>query len=260
MPPRVRLSPHGQLRITMRERSELQPLRREQCRTEFQDLCLERNDRPSGRLLGAGLGLRPDPDHPEAWSTASTRTHCGSTRCPNRKRVKPGVHLDVHVLRPSRTWSPGCHVRATASRGPTFRSRGRRAVRVRPRRRHADRLPALRGRGRLRRPAAIATWWAGRFGVPVQHGTNTGDGEFLLAGRFARGRPSSWCSARARAQTVKNRLHWDVRARSTSCRRRGPSAPGPRRRHHLAHPGRSGGNEFLLLRRNDPMDGPGELA
>ena len=43
-------------------------------------------------------------------------------------------------------------------------------------------------------PAAIATWWADRFGVPVRR-TNT-ERRSSPGWRARRGRPSRWCSAR----------------------------------------------------------------
>jgi hypothetical protein len=60
-------------------------------------------------------------------------------------------------------------------------------------------------------PAAIATWWADRFEVLVQHGTDTGDGSFSwLEGPL--GRDVGWVFGEVpEPKTVKNRLHWDVR-------------------------------------------------
>ena len=60
-------------------------------------------------------------------------------------------------------------------------------------------------------PAAIATWWADRFGVAVEHGTDS-DGEAFSALTGAPGPPFALVFGRVpEPKTVKNRLHWDVR-------------------------------------------------
>ena len=95
-------------------------------------------------------------------------------------------------------------------------------------------------------PVTIATWWADRFGVEVQHDR---DQEFSwMAG--PPGPPFGMVFGRVpEPKTVKNRLHWDVRGElGRAARRRSPAAPGPRRGHRLARPGRSGGQRVLRLR------------
>ncbi len=180
---------------------------------EFQDLCLDVGDvATAAAFWGPALGLHPDPDRPECLTDGVPEHALWLNVVHEPKTVKHRVHLDVHVaavadlidlgatvLDDSQPWTmmadpEGGEVCAFV-RDPTRLTNYRLYEVVVD---SAD-------------PAAIATWWADRFGVPVQHGTDTGDGAFSwLEG--APGPPFEMVFAQVpEPKTVKNRLHWDVR-------------------------------------------------
>ena len=132
---------------------------------------------------------------------------------PEPKTVKHRVHLDVHVAAVADLVALGATVRGDSQPWTDLADPegGELCAFVRD--------PARLTDYRLYEvvvdsadPAAIATWWADRFGVAVEHGDGHRRRGVLLAWRVRRDRRSRWCSAKVpEPKTVKNRLHWDVR-------------------------------------------------
>jgi glyoxalase superfamily protein len=180
---------------------------------EFQDLCLDVGDLATAAAFwGPALGLRPDPERPECLTDGVPEHSLWLNVVPEPKTVKQRVHLDVHVAAVSELIDLGARVQDDSQRWTvmTDPEDGELCAFVRD--------PETLTDYRLYEvvvdsadPAAIATWWADRFGVPVEHGTDTGDGEVSWI-EGAPGPPFAMVfGAVPEPKTVKNRLHWDVR-------------------------------------------------
>jgi Glyoxalase-like domain len=179
----------------------------------FQDLCLDVNDvAKAAAFWGPALGLRPDPDRPECLVDGVDEHALWLNAVPEPRTVKQRVHLDVHVAAVSDLVDLGATVLDDSQRWTVLADPegGELCAFVRD--------PATLTDYRLYEvvvdsadPTAIATWWADRFGVAVEHGTDTG-GEPYSALMGAPGPPFPLVFGRVpEPKTVKNRLHWDVR-------------------------------------------------
>jgi hypothetical protein len=180
---------------------------------EFRDLCLDVNDvATAAAFWGPALGLRPDPNRPECLTDGVPVHTLWLNAVPEPKTVKQRVHLDLHVAGVSDLVDLGATVLDDSQRWTVLADPegGELCAFVR--------TPNTLTDYRLYEvvvdsadPAAIATWWADRFGVPVQHGTVSRDGAFSwLEG--PPGPPFEMVFGRVpEPKTVKNRLHWDVR-------------------------------------------------
>jgi hypothetical protein len=180
---------------------------------EFQDLCLDVNDvAKAAAFWGPALGLRPDPDRPECLVDGVAEHALWLNAVPEPRTVKQRVHLDLHVAAVSDLVDLGATVLDDSQRWTVLADPegGELCAFVRD--------PAALPDFRLYEvvvdsadPAAIATWWADRFGVAVEHGTDI-DGEAYSALAGAPGPPFPLVFGRVpEPKTVKNRLHWDVR-------------------------------------------------
>jgi Glyoxalase-like domain len=180
---------------------------------EFQDLCLDVNDlAKAAAFWGPALGLRPDPDRPECLVDGVDEHALWLNVVPEPRTVKQRVHLDVHVAAVADLVDLGATVLDDSQRWTVLADPegGELCAFVRD--------PATLPDYRLYEvvvdsadPAAIGTWWADRFGVTVEHGTDTG-GEAYAALAGAPGPPFTMVFGRVpEPKTVKNRLHWDVR-------------------------------------------------
>jgi hypothetical protein len=180
---------------------------------EFQDLCLDVNDvATAAAFWGPALGLRVDPDRPERLTDGVDEHTLWLNAVAEPKTVKQRVHLDLHVAAVSDLLDLGATVLDDSQRWTVLADPegGELCAFVRD----PDTLTGYRLYEVVvdsADPAAIATWWADRFGVPVQHGTDTADGEFSwLEG--PPGPPFEMVFGRVpEPKAVKNRLHWDVR-------------------------------------------------
>jgi Glyoxalase-like domain len=180
---------------------------------EFQDLCLDVSDvAKAAAFWGPALGLRPDPDRPECLVDGVDEHALWLNAVPEPRTVKQRVHLDVHVAAVSDLVDLGATVLDDSQRWTVLADPegGELCAFVRD--------PAALTDYRLYEvvvdsadPAAIATWWADRFGVTLEHGTDSG-GEAYSALTSAPGPPFPMVFGRVpEPKTVKNRLHWDVR-------------------------------------------------
>ena len=177
---------------------------------EFQDLCLDVADpRRAAAFWGPALGLRPDPDRPERLVDGVPEHTLWLNAVPEPRTVKHRVHLDLHVAAVSDLVDLGATVRYVSQRWTVLADPegGEVCAFVRD--------PAALTDYRLYEvvvdsadPAGIATWWADRFGVPVD--IDPDQGAASLVG--APGPPFELVFARVpEPKTAKNRLHWDVR-------------------------------------------------
>ena len=180
---------------------------------EFQDLCLDVSDvARAAAFWGPALGLHPDPEHPECLVDGVPEHALWLNAVPEPRTVKHRVHLDVHVAAVSDLTDLGATVLDDSQRWTVLADPegGELCAFVRE--------PQTLGDYRLYEvvvdsadPAAIATWWADRFGVAVQHGTDAGDGAFCwLEGALPPGVEFVF-GAVPEPKSAKNRLHWDVR-------------------------------------------------
>ena len=179
---------------------------------EFQDLCLDVGDvATAAAFWGPALGLRPDPDRPECLTDGVPEHSLWLNVVPEPKTVKHRVHLDVHVAAVSDLIGLGARVLDDSQRWTVMADPegGELCAFVRD--------PGTLPEYRLYEvvvdsadPTAIASWWADRFGGPVQHGTDQ-DGSFSwLVG--PPGPPFEMVFGEVpEPKTAKNRLHWDVR-------------------------------------------------
>ena len=177
---------------------------------EFKDLCLDVNDPVvAARFWGPALGLRPDSDPPNRLVDGIPGHTLWLNQVPEPRTVKHRVHLDVHVAAVSDLLDLGATVLNDTQRWTVLADPegGDLCAFVRD---PAD-LPDFRLYEVVvdsADPERIATWWADRFGVEVEHDR---DQEFSwLEG--SPGPPFGLVFARVpEPKTVKNRLHWDVR-------------------------------------------------
>jgi Glyoxalase-like domain len=178
--------------------------------TEFQDLCLDVNDRAKAAAFwGPVLGLRPDPDHPERLVDGVDAHALWLNAVPEPKVVKHRVHLDVHVAAVADLVALGATVRGDSQPWTDMSDPE-----------GGELCAFVRDAGTLTDyrlyevvvdsadPPAIATWWADRFGVPVEHDRDQ-ESSWLEG---PPGPPFGLVFGRVpEPKTVKNRLHWDVR-------------------------------------------------
>jgi hypothetical protein len=177
---------------------------------EFQDLCLDVNDvAKAAAFWGPALGLRPHPDRPECLVDGVDEHALWLNAVPEPQTVKQRVHMDLHVAAVSDLIDLGATVLDDSQRWTMMADPegGELCAFVRD--------PATLTDYRLYEvvvdsadPVAIATWWADRFGVAVEHDREQ-EASSLVG---APGPPFEMVFARVpEPKTVKNRLHWDVR-------------------------------------------------
>ncbi len=214
---------------------------------EFQDLCLDVGDPArAARFWGPALGLRPDPARPQRLIDDVDTHALWLNQVPEPQTVKQRVHLDVNVAAVQDLLDLGATVLDDTQRWTVLADPegGELCAFVRD--------PAELGDYRVYEvvvdsadPVMIASWWAERFGVEVDHDQ---DQECSgLAG--APGPPFELVFARVpEPKTVKNRLHWDVRGELDELLEAGARLIRPRggdiEWHVLADPE---GNEFCLF-------------
>jgi hypothetical protein len=178
---------------------------------EFQDLCLDVGDPArAARFWGPALGLRPDPDRPNRLVDGVDSHSLWLNQVPEPQTVKQRVHLDVNVAAVSDLLDLGATVLDDTQRWTVLADPegGELCAFVRD--------PAELGDYRVYEvvvdsedPVMIASWWAGRFGVEVEHDR---DEEFSWLEGAAPAPPFAMVFGRVpEPKTVKNRLHWDVR-------------------------------------------------
>jgi Glyoxalase-like domain len=223
---------------------------------EFQDLCLDVNDLGTAAAFwGPALGLRPDPDRPECLTDGVPEHSLWLNVVPEPKTVKQRVHLDVHVAAVSDLVRLGARVLDDSLRWTVMADPegGEVCAFVRDR----ESLPDYRLYEVVvdsADPIAIGTWWAERFGVPVEQGEDHDGPYAALVG--APGPPFEMVFGRVpEPKTVKNRLHWDVRGDVDELLAAGArllrEPDGDIRWHILADPE---GNEFCVFP-PQPADG-----
>ena len=178
----------------------------------YKDLCIDAVDPARlGAFWATALGLEPDPlDDGDVVLRGPTPQHAvWVNRVPEPVTVKQRVHLDVHadavddVLALGATPEDLDHLPLEGGPGP----RGWRAVRVRARDR--ARLPAVRDRGRRRRPRADRRP-GGRTCSAARSAPTP-----RMASRWVEQIPGAPFEGIVFApvpepKTVKNRIHWDV--------------------------------------------------
>jgi catechol 2,3-dioxygenase-like lactoylglutathione lyase family enzyme len=179
---------------------------------EFQDLCLDVGDPERMAAFWAPvLGLRRDPDHPERLTDGVDEHALWLNAVPEPRTVKQRVHLDVHVAAVSDLVDRGATVLDDSQRWTVLADPedGEMCAFVRD----PGALPDYRLYEVVvdcADPAAIATWWADQFGIPVQHEEDAAGKFSWLVG--APGPPFEMIFTEVpEPKTVKNRLHWDVR-------------------------------------------------
>jgi hypothetical protein len=179
--------------------------------TEFKDLCLDVDDvTTAAAFWGPALGLRPDPERPERLTDGVDRHVLWLNAVSEPKTVKHRVHLDLHVAAVSDLVALGARVLDASQRWTVLADPegGELCAFVRE--------PATLRDYRLYEvvvdsadPAAIPTWWADRFGIPVRHEPGTGADCSWLQGAPGPEVELVFASV-PEPKTVKNRLHWDV--------------------------------------------------
>jgi len=180
---------------------------------EFQDLCLDVSDvATAAAFWGPALGLRPDPERPECLTDGVPEHSLWLNVVPEPKTVKHRVHLDLHVAAVSDLVDLGARVRDDSQRWTVLADPegGELCAFVRD--------PSTLREYRLYEvvvdsadPAATASWWGDRFGVPVQHGMDTGGGRFSWLEGALGPEVGLVFGEVPEPKTAKNRLHWDVR-------------------------------------------------
>jgi hypothetical protein len=179
---------------------------------EFQDLCLDVGDvATAAAFWGPTLGLRPDPDRPECLTDGVPEHSLWLNVVPEPKTVKHRVHLDVHVAAVSDLIDLGARVLDDSQPWTMMADPegGELCAFVRD----PETLPDYRLYEVVvdsADPAAIASWWAERFGVPVQHDTDSDGNVSWLEGVLGPGIELVFGEV-PEPKTAKNRLHWDVR-------------------------------------------------
>jgi hypothetical protein len=179
---------------------------------EFQDLCLDVTDvATAAAFWGPALGLRPDPERPECLVDGVPGHSLWLNVVPEPKTVKHRVHLEVHVAAVSDLIDLGARVLDDSQRWTMLADPE-----------GGELCAFVRDPGTLRdyrlyevvvdsaNPAAIASWWADRFGVPVQHGTDSDGNVSWLEGALGPEVELVFGEV-PEPKTAKNRLHWDVR-------------------------------------------------
>ena len=180
---------------------------------EFQDLCLDVADvATAAAFWGPALGLRVHSDRPECLVDEVAEHSLWLNVVPEPKTVKHRVHLDLHVAAVSDLLDLGATVLDDSQRWTVLADPegGELCAFVRD----PSTLPDYRLYEVVvdsADPAAIATWWADRFGVPVQHGTDPGAGTFSWLEGALGPEVGLVFGAVPEPKTAKNRLHWDVR-------------------------------------------------
>ena len=135
----------------------------------FKDLCIDVTDpEVAANFWGPALGLRPELDTPNRLVDGVPSTHVWINPVPEPRTVKQRVHLDVHVAAVSDLLDLGATVLDDTQRWTVLADPegGELCAFVRSAGRCSD-YRLLELVVDAADPAAIATWWADRFGVEV---------------------------------------------------------------------------------------------
>lgn len=213
----------------------------------FKDLCIDAVDIASaGRFWAAALGLTQHSEGGRAWLSGPTGEHTvWLNEVPEARTVKNRVHLDVYAGTLTELEALGARVRQPATADQRW------TVLADPDGQEfcafiRDEVPDYRLYEVVvdcADPASITGWWASVFGSPVQRG----DGYQWLEVPGAPFESLVFVPV-PEAKTVKNRVHWDVRADPDELVRAGATLlrakGGDRRWQVLADPD---GNEFCAF-------------